>query len=306
MDLDLLGGWENDTHTSIRFRRAWDTCDDQDMVLGTNTVRLIWAYHRQDPVDDRIIYHGTNRRGTRSISLNQEKVPSESSTTDFLTWDVLSGRHPLPSSRTHYWCKMHRSPDLAEKHHIVGFNTAFQPGNEKYLHHIILYECLAPDGNDDDMFGQFVDEPGHTCYVPTMPRHWWHCLSGVMRNAWGVGSPGEMLPDHVGQPMGGEERERYFLLQMHYDNPDMDTGVVDNSGLSILYTDKLREHDVFHLNLGVSTNVRNIIPPIQESFISGGRVSAECTSAGLPVKGINVISGGPHTHLGKPFKHLIL
>ena len=64
-----------------------------------------------------------------------------------------------------------------------------------------------------------------------------------------------MFPYHVGQPIGGEERAGYFLLQIHYDNPDMDTGVVDNSGLSILYTDKLREHDVFNVNLGVGVNI---------------------------------------------------
>ena len=127
-----------------------------------------------------------------------------------------------------------------------------------------------------------------------------------MRSIWAVGSPGEMFPYHVGQPIGGEERAGYFLLQIHYDNPDMDTGVVDNSGLSILYTDKLREHDVFNVNLGAGVNVQHIIPPNQESFISGGRVSAECTLAGLPVKGINVISGALHTHLGKPFKYLII
>lgn len=38
-DVKLLWGKQNGTHTCLRFRRAWDTCDHQDMALG---VRLDW------------------------------------------------------------------------------------------------------------------------------------------------------------------------------------------------------------------------------------------------------------------------
>lgn len=27
-DLKILGGYQNDTHTVLRFSRLWDTCDD--------------------------------------------------------------------------------------------------------------------------------------------------------------------------------------------------------------------------------------------------------------------------------------
>ena len=30
-DYTLLGGYENDTHTVVRFSRAWDTCDDAEV-----------------------------------------------------------------------------------------------------------------------------------------------------------------------------------------------------------------------------------------------------------------------------------
>ena len=36
---------QNDTHLSAVFRRKWDTCDPYDMVLGDDTVRVIWGYH---------------------------------------------------------------------------------------------------------------------------------------------------------------------------------------------------------------------------------------------------------------------
>jgi hypothetical protein len=30
---ELISGHENDTVTTIRFRRQWDTCDDEDLEL---------------------------------------------------------------------------------------------------------------------------------------------------------------------------------------------------------------------------------------------------------------------------------
>lgn len=32
---ELLTGFQNDTHTVIRFSRAWDTCDSQDDLVLT-------------------------------------------------------------------------------------------------------------------------------------------------------------------------------------------------------------------------------------------------------------------------------
>ncbi|KAI5711822.1 hypothetical protein M8J75_003369 [Diaphorina citri] len=38
---ELLTGYQNDTHTVIRFSRAWDTCDSQDdLVLTEQSVGL--------------------------------------------------------------------------------------------------------------------------------------------------------------------------------------------------------------------------------------------------------------------------
>ena len=48
-DCHLISGYKNDTHTVVTFSRAWDTCDDQDLGLGHDTARLIWAYSEEDP-----------------------------------------------------------------------------------------------------------------------------------------------------------------------------------------------------------------------------------------------------------------
>ena len=52
----LERGYENETHTVVQFSRAWDTCDEQDVRLGSDTVRLIWAYNDDDPRDSESLY----------------------------------------------------------------------------------------------------------------------------------------------------------------------------------------------------------------------------------------------------------
>jgi hypothetical protein len=37
----------------------------QDVVIGSDTVRVIWAYHHDDPRHGRVTYHGHTRRGVR-------------------------------------------------------------------------------------------------------------------------------------------------------------------------------------------------------------------------------------------------
>ena len=37
----------------------------QDLILGSDTVRVIWAYHTEDPVNGRLVYHGHQQRGVR-------------------------------------------------------------------------------------------------------------------------------------------------------------------------------------------------------------------------------------------------
>jgi hypothetical protein len=46
-----------------------------------------------------------------------------------------------------------------------------------------------------------------------------------------VGSDGEILPEHVGMPLGEPfGGATYFMLETHYDNPAMHKDLVDTSG----------------------------------------------------------------------------
>ena len=89
-DVKLLHGYQNETHTVLAFERPWDTCDPNDLVLNSDTTRLIWSYHDQDPIDiNSLIYHGSQRRGVRSVYL-QEMPQAKLKNDDFKVWNLTS------------------------------------------------------------------------------------------------------------------------------------------------------------------------------------------------------------------------
>jgi hypothetical protein len=51
-----------------------------------------------------------------------------------------------------------------------------------------------------------------------------------------VGSEGEILPEHVGMPLGeGFGGATYFMLETHYDNPAFHKDLTDTSGSKYLF-----------------------------------------------------------------------
>ena len=263
-DYHLEWGYENDTHTVVQFSRAWDTCDgDQDLVLGHDTCRLIWAYNDQDPMDStHLLYHSLTQRGSRSIYLSEPPAPSAPLPAHHV-WDLKADNLLLPDTdHTHYWCKIYRAPNLDQKHHMVAIEPLIQPGHESYVHHMVLYECHIPadlmeeagGATSADWFQRHVEQPGEPCYSPNMPAEWSFCLA-TNAWAWAVGSEGEVLPDHTGMPLG--ERfggADYFMLETHYDNPAFHAPLIDNSGIRIRYTSELRQYDTGMILIGSEVN----------------------------------------------------
>lgn len=96
------------------------------MILGSDTVRLIWSYHPEDPISTTVLpYHGRLTRGVRSIYLQEQPNPMRerlSKLPNIKTWDITSKNVTLPDDdHTHYWCQIFKAPDLRGlKHHMLG------------------------------------------------------------------------------------------------------------------------------------------------------------------------------------------
>ena len=103
-------------------------------------------------------------------------------------------------------------------------------------------------------------------------------------------------PEEAGLSIGGEKFHPYVLLEVHYNNKNLRSGVVDSSGLKIHLTDKLRKYEAGIMELGLIYNNWMAIPPGQKSFVLQGYCAPQCTAMGLQSGGIRVFGSQLHTH----------
>jgi hypothetical protein len=102
-----------------------------------------------------------------------------------------------------------------------------QPGNDKYVHHWLVYQC-SHQFESEYLVNNPFPQPGH-CFddkdtFSSNPKNTWlnvHEYCRTVTSLWAVG--GDLIqdfPENTGFPIGGADSESsYFYIQMHYDNP---------------------------------------------------------------------------------------
>lgn len=183
--------------------------------------------------------------------------------------------------------------DSQDKVHIVGYEPILTKGNEKLLHHFVLYSCEGTanmqgglDGIDDSRLVHQQVIPACTSMPPGCSQY---------LAAWAVGAPAQVMPEQVGIPIG--EGRRWLVLQTHYYNPTLENGVYDSSGFRVDVTKDVRPIDagVMQFNVGTITGQH---PPLP-----GGRsdtametlyVEPECTEQWT--EPLTVLYVGHHSH----------
>lgn len=73
-------------------------------------------------------------------------------------------------------------------------------------------------------------------------------MVGIVPGRWSVGGTPLVLPAEAGLPITAVER--FFLLQVHYDNPEGLQGLVDNTSVRFHTTTKPRRYDSGVIRLG--------------------------------------------------------
>ncbi|XP_047477058.1 DBH-like monooxygenase protein 1 [Penaeus chinensis] len=291
-DIEVLGGYENETHTVLRFARPWNTCDkEHDFHLTSDTIRVIWAYSYDDPVTEYAMTKH-DHRGTKSIFLQEPHFDLPTFGDDVFTWEVRMNNVSVSGEvDTVYWCQMFKAPPLERKTHVIGYVPIIE--HIENVHHMLLYECHVPES--EKHYEKWLEVEGQQCFTPNMPLSWANCRSPIV--AWAVGSEGEIMPDHVGFPLREEHGgATYFMMEMHYDNPNFRQGIVDSSGLRLFLTETLREHDAGFLVLGHAVEPTHIIPP-ERQWKSVSHCDGGCITQSVPAEGIHVFQGLLHTHL---------
>ncbi|XP_058612117.1 DBH-like monooxygenase protein 1 homolog isoform X2 [Onychostoma macrolepis] len=285
----LLYGRENNTHTVLAFSRNLQTCDDNDKVITGSTVRVIWAFHAEDVGMSGPVYHGTNR-GRKSLRLlNPGTSSSIPAGTAF--FDLQNKEVPVPHKDTTYWCQIFKFPELKKKHHIIRIEPKIQKGHENLVHHILLYQC------DSNLNKSEIDR-GHECYHPNMPDSFFTCETVLF--AWAIGGEGFTYPPHVGMSMGTSIDPVYVQMEIHFDNPSLQRGIVDSSGLRLYYSPSLRRYDAGVIETGVWVSLYHMLPPGMQDYITEGHCTQECLQESLDSEmpsGIHVFAVLLHAHL---------
>nr|XP_018667095.1 DBH-like monooxygenase protein 1 isoform X3 [Ciona intestinalis] len=295
-NVELLSGFECDGWTVVKFKRQLAGCESgSDFTITADTIKVIYAYGNTDPTGSDIVgsnYHSTNR-GARSLIFLNNGGASTQTITNALTYDMLNVQFPLPQKKTFYSCKVFQLPRLTKKHHIIKFEALVQKGHELNVHHIIVYACT---GNITSVqrVGESVE-----CYSANMPLDFYSCNSVVV--GWAIGGGPFTLPDHVGIPLGEPDSPTHVLMEVHYDNPNLVTGLVDNSGIRMSYTDQLRQYDGEVMQVGHNVSpTSQIIPPNTSSYLQYGECTSGCLAQSMndsSLSEIKLIGGMLHSHL---------
>ncbi|XP_078050514.1 DBH like monooxygenase olf413 isoform X2 [Augochlora pura] len=231
-DYFLLLGYENKTHTVLRFFRRYDTCDPRDFKI------------------------------TVHLPMNEDTLHA---------------------------CRIVKMPNIHRKHHVVKYEPVIQPGSHHFLHHMTLYECRG----DPAELESAASTSGSLCYQPSsQPSFQCTTIAAI----WSLGSEGFNYPLEAGYPLDPHDGPRYYMLETHYTNPELEVDINDSSGLRLHYTDRLRTHDAGILSVGIDPNWRHTIPPGQPEVVSEGHCISDCTGQTIPNNGINIFAVVMHTH----------
>ncbi|XP_015783011.1 dopamine beta-hydroxylase-like [Tetranychus urticae] len=288
-DCQLINLQSNGKTIRFLFHRDFDTCDINDRPIEDGTNHIIYA---EGPGPIKHAY-GLNlykvKHGFQRLQLlkSTEKVPDLPA--DVRIIDVTNDNVVIPDDETTYWCKLVKFPeDIKRKHHIVRYESNIHTGNEALVHHMEIFHCEVD---------QSVELPSWNgpCHDKSKPPILEAC-SRVL-SAWAIGAGPFSYPGEAGLPFGGSNFSLYAMLEVHYNNPNHRSGIKDNSGIRLYYTPNLRTYDVGVLEIGLTYNDKNSIPPNSSSFILSGYCVTECTRVGLPSTGITVFASQLHTHL---------
>ncbi|CAF4575124.1 unnamed protein product [Rotaria sp. Silwood1] len=289
-DWFVLNGREQDGWTAIQFKRLLDTCDPMDVRIKSGTNNLIFAYGLTDPDLDQpngdISYH-ENRRGSRILPLRSyANPPVEAKFAELEYFDFRINNYLVPSNDTTYYCKMFKAPtNYAVKRHVIAHKILIEPSNRDLVHHLLLHEC-SPMAKFDDK-----NLPDGLCndLAETLAM----CMANVATIV--------EFPEVAGYPVGAESNIKYYVIQMHYDNPHRIANRRDSTSLRFYLGKELRQYDIGYFTFGLIADPTGIaIPPRVNEFVIDSYCPAIATK-NFPESGITVISAFPHTHLQGKF-----
>ncbi len=288
---DLSGSLDGDV-TKIKVTRKLKTDDKYDYEIKKDeTVKLIFSIGDKNPSDNGDNYSMHNKVKSLSIVLYPETSEDEKSAieneismseTSIMTLNISPVK--IPAKRTNYYCQYFNIKQLLEekygkkdipKHHAVKFQPDIK---SKEVHHILIFSC-------------HTDQE----YTPETQE----CSAGMNYLCTSVIALTSPAADDITTPpeagfVWGYDDTKVVWMEIHYDNPELKTDVVDTSGFKIHYTDELRKY-----NMGVTItgyqHEKLKLEPGKKSQLIEAPCMTKCWSQ-INTQGINVAFVFLHGH----------
>lgn len=126
---------------------------------------------------------------------------------------------------------------------------------------------------------------------------------------WAVGGEAFYFPTEAGLPVAEPGDTELYIMETHYNNPELKSGMVDNSGIRFTVTPTLRLHDAGILEVTAPVDTNLVIPPHQSNFVSSVYCNESTVTEFLQEypNGVNVFGVQQHAHLlGKAIKTRVI
>jgi len=222
--------------------RLMDTKDSQDRIILDDSNVLVPATRLIAAWGDTATpsFHGSNTArnsvrffGSTSIAEEIEAFDRAMEAEAEGNFTIQAEAFVVPNEDTHYAHFCFSEADLLAMNvpinqdlHTIGIEPVV---TSPYVHHFIVTGSTDPFDSNLDCEEEF---PGfETGYV------------------WAPGDLPLNLPSNVGGPLG-TSGFRSFRLEIHYNNPELDVGSFDSSGVRFYYTSQKRQHDLGILQVG--------------------------------------------------------
>ncbi|KAJ0176492.1 hypothetical protein K1T71_007671 [Dendrolimus kikuchii] len=287
---DCDGFYLDTSSQSIIFERNFDTCDDDDYVIEDGTVHVVWAHGVDKLFSSQGLCLTCTSPSNHGFIRVRLLTPSGLKKANAYQLKITNKDLHVPGGDTTYWCKVVKLPEFIIKkiHHIIQFESTITQGNEGLVHHMEVFYCDAGAATDIPLYEG-------NCFANDRPEITKTCSK--VKSAWAMGAPPFTYPKEAGLPLGGPDANKYLMLEVHYNNPELRKDWVDSSGIIMHVTGNRRKYDAAIMELGLEYTDKMAIPGGQKAFALSGYCIPQCTGVGLPQEGIVVFGSQLHTHL---------
>jgi len=200
---------------------------------------------------------------------------------------VMPALKVLPKQNA-YMCQSFALPEVDDAH-VIEIIPEIQShdGLPELAHHMLVHIC-----EPGDFWQKYLQYGECSSPVGNLGSGCYGMLYG-----WAVGMRNFSFPPEAGFRIGTQPAHgvRHIIIELHYNNPKLISGLVDNSGISLRYTPHLRKYDAGVITLGDPFVRLPSLPAQQTRVERETNCPSECTSQ-WP-HDINVIGSFMHMHL---------